>query len=250
MTTATKKKRKRRVPTEERKAADAKIRTEAAAVLAAPEGVARMIEKLMHAKLGPRVLSYSLRNQALVISQAEDRAIPLSDVRGRGEWRALGRWPRKGQPGLRITARNGNREDDAGTPALDEPQPADPAAEDNGEGEESIGFHMVSVWDRSMTDGDELEEPPPEVPDPARVLLDGLTEQVERHEYRVVTAEHDVPASPSNVDHDAKTITVMPEWSARDKILTIALALAQILTDASDRAAARKAARQKAAVTT
>jgi hypothetical protein len=54
--------------------------------------------------MSARILSYSLRNQALLADQANERGITLRDVDTFRGWRNRGRGVRKGEHGLRIIA--------------------------------------------------------------------------------------------------------------------------------------------------
>lgn len=217
---------------------DTKVRAEADTALADPDQVARLIDILMYQKLGPNVLSYSLRNQALVIQQCEDRGIPLSDVYGLREWRKRGRKVRPGldrpgpglNVGIRIVAGRDTEDDDG----REQDEATATHRDDKSENHEKRRrFWMISVFDRSMTDPvlDDGDAPPTAVSDAARLLLNNLTNQVTRRGYEIVedTPHSDTPR-PTNIDHDAATIAVAETATARDRILTLALSLAQIHT--------------------
>lgn len=250
MTTVEKRQRRRWEPTDEQRAAmqerDAQAKAQADAILADPDAVARMIEKLMHDKLGPNLLSYSFNNQLLVLAQAEARAIPVSDVAGKAEWRKRGR-KIKG-PGLRIVAANGNR-DDAGGAGGSGGEPIVLPVKVTGREAESkqdkgFGFHMTSVWAFEQTEpldpNAEPEQEPRHVADAAAMLLHGLTRQVERQGYTIVNLAPDSETTPlSNVDHATKTIWTSEAWTARDRVLALALAQRQILLLAAEKRAAK-----------
>lgn len=249
MTTVEKRQKRRWEPTDEQRAAmqerDAQAKAQADAILADPDAVTRMIEKLMHDKLGPNLLSYSLNNQILVLSQAEARAIPVSDVAGKGEWRKRGR-KIKG-PGLRIVAANGNRDRADGAGGTDaaggEPivlKVKATSREAESKQDKPIGFHMTSVWAYSMTEPldpkAETEQEPQHVANAAAMLLDGLTRQVERQGYSIIDLPVDSEVTPvSNVDHVTKTIWTWADWTARERVVTLALAQRQILLLAAEK---------------
>lgn len=246
MATTSNRRRRYESTPEERQAAaerDARVSAEAERLLADPAEVAKLVDRLLHSGLGPKLLSYSLANQALVISQCVERGIPLSDVAGRRTWNQRGRIVRG--PGIRITAFRGDLEENTDTTSPDTNGGAEAGAESGG-GEPKKRrprFRMTSVWARAQTeDAFAAKEPDEEpVPDAARVLLASVTEQLQRHGYRVVEDTADSEPRASHIDHDAHTVAVAASWSARDRLLGMTLGLAQILTRAAERNAARRA---------
>jgi hypothetical protein len=220
----------------ERKAADDRHRAKADEQLASEAAVTRLVDSLITSGLGPNMLGYSLRNQMLILGQAADRGIPVSEVYAFGGWRERGRGPRADEHGLRICAFNGADDDtaDSGDDAPAEGLPADTApggGEGTGDGEAqrvSRRFRMISVFDRSQTQGADDEHVP--VSDAAQLLLGNLTKQLGKRGYQVVVVAEDAPATVSNLDMAARTVTVREGWPGRDRVLTVALAMAQILT--------------------
>jgi N-terminal domain of anti-restriction factor ArdC len=131
-----------------REQADRALCKKAGALLADPDAVAAMVTQLVTDSRSPRVLRYSLRNQALLISQAEQRGMRLTDVDSFAGWKNRGRRVRKGEHGLRIVAPTGTKtgedvEQDENTSATDEHQSGKQLP---------IRFHMVTVFDICQTE--------------------------------------------------------------------------------------------------
>jgi len=93
---------------------------------------------------------YSFNNIAWLIAQAEQRGIPLSQVRGYRSWEAVGRHVRKGEKALRvlapITARAQPKPDDEAKATDSEPQVR------------VVGWRAVAVFDIAQTDGPPLPQ--------------------------------------------------------------------------------------------
>lgn len=151
-----------------------------------------------------RLLSYSVRNLGLLMAQAAERGITVTDVRSYDAWLAAGRQVRGGETSLRIvkpvTPRRGDREDrddDAPVlwfrtaPVFDISQ-TDPIPTDEEDGDEEAAEAAAEA-----DDGDE---------DPAAVLLASLTEQADKHGYRVDLAPAARPGA--HRDRDARRIVV------------------------------------------
>jgi hypothetical protein len=198
-----------------RDTADAAIRDNATELLTDPDAVAAMVSHLM-ATNSPKLLRYSMRNVAMLTTQAEDRGMTLTDVDSFRGWIERGRCVRKGERGLRIVAPKGT-----------EP-PGDDSAEqaDQGDGEDiRVRFRMVTVFDLSQTDGIEDAEPVDgeTITDPAAVLRATLAEQIERMGYTITT---DQAQGPATVDDAARIVTV----PAGEPVPELARALACLVT--------------------
>jgi len=93
---------------------------------------------------------YSLNNIAWLVSQAEQRNMPLSQVRGYRAWESLGRQVRKGEKALRVLAP---------ITARAQPKPDDEAkATDSEPKVRVVGWRAVPVFDVAQTDGPPLPE--------------------------------------------------------------------------------------------
>jgi hypothetical protein len=91
---------------------------------------------------------YSLGNIAWLCGQAEQRNMPLSQVRGYRAWEAVGRHVRRGEVSLRVLAP---------VTARVTPKPDDEARATEGEPKvRVVGWRTVAVFDVSQTDGPEL----------------------------------------------------------------------------------------------
>lgn len=172
---------------EARDQADRALRKQAGALLADPDAVAAMVAQLVTVSRSPKVLRYSLRNQALLISQAEQRGMNLTDVDSFAGWKNRGRCVRKGEHGLRLVAPKGTDTSE------DTKQEEVISANENESSEElRMRFRMMTVFDVSQTDGiddAEIVGQAAEVPNPATVLRDALTDQLQRRGYTIVVAE-------------------------------------------------------------
>ena len=196
----------------ERDAADAQLREQARELLTHHAAVAAMVDQLVSVSRSPKVLRYSLRNQALLTKQATERDMILTDVDSFRGWLERGRCVRKGERGLRIVAPKGTDGDpneetgDQGTHGDHDQPAADPTSEDtNGP---RVRFRMVPVFDIAQTDGVEDAEvsDAATADDPAAVLRATLTEQIERLGYTIT--ETTQQRGSAEVDEQAATVTV------------------------------------------
>ena len=221
------------------RARDAELAATALAMLEDPD-IGERIAALVST---PRLLTYSLRNQALLLGQADERGMVVTDVDTYRGWQRRGRHVRAGEHGLKIVRpvrRSG------------EPTNTDTINTDTGserEGGTDIGFRTMTVFDLSQTDASEGPEDTDvehtEVPErdaaagtrsqaltvvgtststgagiaveceqglllgPEEVLLDSLRDQAERAGYLTIV----LPANPGgagsvSVDHHGQTISV------------------------------------------
>ena len=144
--------RARRRYTPEQRAAraeqDQQLNGEARADLADPQVIRRRIADLLTGRTPARLLTYSLRNQLLILRQAEQRGITLTDIDTRVGWNRRGRLIAAGQQGLRIARPVGAEDDDSG-------QATDPDADqpdtDPGTNRSRPRFRMSPRWDISQT---------------------------------------------------------------------------------------------------
>jgi len=91
---------------------------------------------------------YSLGNLAWLVSQAEQRNMPLSEVRGYRAWESVGRNVRRGERALRVLAP---------ITARVQPKPDTEAQATEGETRvRVVGWKTAAVFDISQTDGPEL----------------------------------------------------------------------------------------------
>ncbi|MGB6163188.1 MAG: ArdC family protein [Pseudonocardiaceae bacterium] len=198
-----------------RDTADAAIRDRATELLTDPDAVAAMISHLMTTN-SPKLLRYSMRNAAMLTTQAEERGMTLTDIDSFRGWIERGRCVRKGERGLRIVAPKGTE------------SPGDDSAEqaDQGDGEDiRVRFRMVTVFDISQTEGiEDAEAVDGEIiTDPAAVLRATIAEQIERMGYTITTDQGEDPAT---VDDEAHTVTV----PAGEPVPELARALACLVT--------------------
>lgn len=209
---------------------DARLSEMAEAAMADPQVGAR-VAALAGAGVSMRILSYSLRNQMLLMAQADERGMQLRDVDTLRGWRERGRAVLKGSKGLRIVRPVGTEQ------AADaEPGEAIVCPSDDGDAGEDADsrrprFRMSSVFELSQTEGVEDDEAgaPEQVEDPAAVLAGTLTVQAQRAGYTVSWGE------ATEVDHDARTLT------AGEDLDELAAAVATIATNRRNQAAGRKA---------
>lgn len=149
---------RRRRPTDaerqQRRQRDRELRQAADELLQTPEQAAQLDTYLTTAAVSARVRGYSLRNQALLYTQATARGIPLSDVATYRQWAEQGRQVRRGEVGLRIVAPKGqqHRGEDTQAKAETDADSADAAAEESGECSGRTRFRMTTVFDLSQTD--------------------------------------------------------------------------------------------------
>jgi len=93
---------------------------------------------------------YSLNNIAWLCAQAEQRNMPLSEVRGFRAWESLGRHVKRGETALRVLA-----------PLTVKVEPKPDAEAEATEGETKVrivGWRSVAVFDIAQTDGPPLPE--------------------------------------------------------------------------------------------
>jgi hypothetical protein len=227
------------------------------------------------AGMSPRILGYSLRNQMLLMDQAADRGILLTDVDTFRGWLGRGRCVRRGEQGLRIIRPVGTIGEDA--KGNDDPEAPDHHHHPENEEAraERVLFRMMVVFDRSQTDAVEGDQPETrdcpacgaeagepctpgctcpgctgdltaenvEVDTPGELLWNNLYEQITRAGYRF-----DWPADITgrvHLDHDARTVHVAMDATADDPdaLADLAAAVAQILTRADTERAAKRTAR-------
>jgi N-terminal domain of anti-restriction factor ArdC len=206
---------------EAREQADRALRKQAGALLADPDAVAAMVTRLVTVSRSPKVLRYSLRNQALLVSQAEQRGISLTDVDSFAGWKNRGRCVRKGEHGLRIVAPKGtDTSEDAKQEEVTNTKDTNESSE-----ELRMRFRMMTVFDVSQTDGiDDAETvgQAAEVPNPAAVLRDALTDQLQRRGYTIVVAE--TATGGTETEHDTVRLPVGAE------LPELARTVAEVLT--------------------
>lgn len=198
-------------------ARDAALATKAEDALADPNLGGRIAGLLTT----PRLLTYSVRNQALLLVQAEEREMPLSHVKTFRQWLVVGRQVRRGEQALRIVkpVSRGNTGEDGG----------------DGEGGGRPMFRTDSVFDISQTDpiedwdGDVEDEPSKEELDPARALFESLSKQAERAGYLVAVWPEEQRDEPVRVGHDGHTIDVYGEHTA-ETLGRLAGAVADVIT--------------------
>jgi N-terminal domain of anti-restriction factor ArdC len=213
---------------EAREQADNDLRERATELLADPEGVAAMVRQLVEVSRSPKVLHYSLRNQAMLIGQAEAREMTLTDVDSFKGWLNRGRCVSRGERGLRIVAPKGTEASQEETGEQEKPtQPQQPQGAQGEEKAPTVRFRMMTVFDISQTEGAEDAETvgaAEVVPNPAALLRDTLTEQFERRGYRVEVSDTETGAA--EVD-EADLIVRLP---AGAEVAELACALAELVT--------------------
>lgn len=210
----------------ERDAADAQLTDAAHTLLDDPAAVAALIDRLLTRAASGRLLGYSLRNQALLISQADARGIELSDVAGYREWQNRGRQVVSGPgSGLRIVARSGTDLDQADNAGEPDAQPTVSDAEDTTE--RRPRFRMTSVFAYSQTEGiddDSGDQPPAPSTQQGPLLVASLREQLDRADYLVEpTSERE-----AGVDHADQFVWVRPGEPLRDRAVALAMAVLEV----------------------
>jgi hypothetical protein len=164
--------RKRRTSTPQQRAERARVDDEllerAARTLA---GDARVIGDWVREAVGgmsPRILGYSLRNQMLLMEQAGDRGIRLTDVDTFRGWLNRGRCVRRGETGLRIIRPVGTIGDDPKgsqdqADTQDQTDTKDQTDTEPRQGErepaERVMFRFMVVFDLSQTDAVDGDDP-------------------------------------------------------------------------------------------
>lgn len=260
---------RRRYPPEQRAARaeqDRQLNAEARADLADPEVIRRRIADLLTGRGPARLLTYSLRNQLLILRQAEQRGITLTDIDTRVGWNRRGRLIAAGQQGLRIARPVGAEDDNSG-------EAADPDADqpdtDPGTSGSRPRFRMSPRWDISQTvsmdqppDADVHSEeeaacpgcdtgpgepcragctcpgctgtPPAGENTPADLLWNSLQEQITSAGYRFWWPAPAATLAGATVrtDHDARTVHVAMDADAadHDTVSALAVALGEIIT--------------------
>ncbi|WP_344890345.1 ArdC family protein [Actinomadura meridiana] len=128
---------------------DTELHASATALLDDVEASTRLAALLGHA---PTLMRFSIRNQLLLQTQADEAGIALSDVATYKQWRQVGRQVRKGETGMwiiRPSSRKSEAKDGDASTGRDE------QAEDAGRNEETgkpVGFRGMVVFDISQTD--------------------------------------------------------------------------------------------------
>lgn len=192
------------------RARDAELAAKAAAALADPQ----IGERIAALVTTPGILRYSLRNQALLLSQADERGMTLTDVDTYRGWKARGRQVRAGEHGLKINRPVGREQADEETGQA-------AAEEASDEGAEKVRFRTMTVFDISQTDGvedvDDAEAAGGEAEtEPAVTLFESLTTQAERAGYLVTVHPADEPHRlPVDVDDEANTINIYDDGDPR-----------------------------------
>ncbi|MEU3625686.1 hypothetical protein BS329_38930 [Amycolatopsis coloradensis] len=223
---------RRQYTAEERAAAaeeEDRLVTSAERLIADPAAIERLIARLVQYR-SPRILRFSMRNQAMLTKQADERGTTLTDVDTMNGWSDRGRAVREEEwwNGYKVTVPRGAevvKDDD--TPN----EPAQDHGEGDGETKTRNRYRMRPFFDISQTDGVDDTMPgfgPSAVKDPAQVLREALTDQLERFGYTVVVA--DVPAAEVNDDATPPTVTV----PADDDVTGLAKALASVLSRPDD----------------
>lgn len=248
---------------------DRNLRAQAAADMASPDAIRRRVAQLLTGGMPRRLLRYSLRNQLLILRQAEQRGITLADIDTKAGWVRRGRLIAKGQAGLRIVQPVGATDDD--TTDDDTNETTDPAQH-----EQRPRFRMAPRWDISQTapmDSDAADEggdcpgcdAEPGEPcrtgctclgctgqtcaedqdnvEPAEVLWNKLTDQLTKAGYRLIwpAADADLSGHRVRADHDARIVHADVTATADPAALAdLAVILGEVITRAgNERAEAR-----------
>ncbi|MDR7277640.1 hypothetical protein [Catenuloplanes atrovinosus] len=263
---STRKPRKKYQPTPEQIAAteerDRALHAEAAAAMADPDVIRQRVAQALGPGIPAQIRRWSLRNVLLILSQAEQRGITLTDVDTKSGWAKRGRRPAKGQTGLRIVRPVGAIDSDDST---DE---ATDAPATDAQDESIVRFRMVPRWDISQTvpfstSGDDSTdavcsgcdaapgEPcrpaciclacgAPAAPDesPADALWNNLTDQITRAGYRFVWPDGSIGPAEVRADHDARAAYAGIAALSPEGLADLAVILGEIITRASRRRAA------------
>lgn len=266
--------RTRRRYTPEQRAAraehDRQLHAEARADLGDPEVIRRRIADLLTGRAPARLLTYSLRNQLLILRQAEQRGITLTDIDTRVGWNRRQRLIAAGQQGLRIARPVGTEDDDNGQ--VTDPDPDQPGTEP-GTGESRPRFRMSPRWDISQTvpmdETPEADAPtdeeaacpgcdtspgepcrpgctcpgctgthPASEGTPADVLWNSLQQQITNAGYRFGWPAPAATLAGATVrtDHDTRTVHVAMHADAanHNAVTALATALGEIITRAAE----------------
>lgn len=211
------------------RAADAALKEAADALLADPVAVTDMVTSMLAGINSARVLRFSLRNQAILLKQAQERGMVLLDVRSAQDWAMVGRSVRYGEVGFRVVRPAGTEVDDTGdtdaTSTAEQPKPTP----DGEQPKEKTLFRMTGrkFFDLSQTEGAELVVRG----DQEETLWQNLVEQVARRGFRVV--DDDQPRERT-VDHAEKVIWVSPSAPPVVQVVTLALGLAEVITASNE----------------
>jgi len=212
---------------------DAEIAAKAAEALADPQ-IGERIAALVDTAT-PRFLRYSVRNQALLLRQAEERGMTITDVDTFKGWLRRGRIVRRGEKGLRIVRPVGRTVAEDGQDVEDVEESTDVTAEQ----EDKVFFRTAVRFDISQTDpiegaevdqaqADTAEDTAEDTADPAAALFTSLREQAERAGYLVTVPADDEPHTEAvSIDRDARTIFVYEE--GREALARFAGIVAEIL---------------------
>ncbi|MEV6832034.1 hypothetical protein [Amycolatopsis sp. NPDC051102] len=206
--------------------ADAALADAAHRVLADPAELERLVTQMLTIR-SPRILRYSLRNQAMLINQARERGTTLTDLDTARGWSQRGRSvleDERERP-YRLTIPKGTETVD-GDAADHDGQDHDDT--DGGEGKETRSrFRTRTYYDYAQTEGLDDTMPgfrPSAVDEPEAVLRDSLADQLARFGYTVVF--DDVDTVEVNDDAEPPVIAV----PAADAVVGMARALGSILS--------------------
>ncbi|GGM82664.1 hypothetical protein GCM10012275_61560 [Longimycelium tulufanense] len=181
-----------------------------------------------------RIMSYSLRNQVLLLEQAAERGIELSDVDTFRGWCARGRRVRKGERALLIVRPVGVDDDQDDAESIEQEHQHE---SDTTDAPKRPRFRMMPVFAMSQTDpvedaeetepdedGDDLDQPP------AVFLWGTLIEQVATAGYTITR-----DGTAATTDHGARVVTIPGQEIDDDAVTTLGEQLAAILTHPTDR---------------
>ncbi len=200
----------------------------AAGALADPDLATRVPAML---RIRGRFSGYSLRNQALLLKQADLRGITLTDVDTFKGWKERGRGVRFGEHGLRIVRYVGSEADDDTADDAECPETgAD--AEDYGR----LRFRLKSVFDVSQTDGvDDADQLDAQDAAAALAMWDHLAEQVTRAGY-LLNWPSDTVTEPAATDHGRRLVHIRADLdpAGTEAVTHLAAQLAAVLTHTAD----------------
>ncbi|SFW13119.1 hypothetical protein [Amycolatopsis australiensis] len=207
--------------------ADAELADAAHRLLADPEEIERLVTHLITIR-SPRVLRFSMRNQAMLINQARERGVTLTDLDTAKGWSQRGRSVRdeEREHPYRLTVPKGTETVDGDAADHDDQDHDDHG--DGGEGKKTRGrFRTRTYYDHAQTEGFDDTMPgfrPSTVEDPQAVLREALADQLDRFGYDVVF--DDVDTVEVNDDAEPPVIAV----PADDPVIGMARALGSILS--------------------
>ncbi|GAB3167432.1 hypothetical protein GCM10027258_92770 [Amycolatopsis stemonae] len=221
----------RRTYTDEEKAAfaaaDNALVDGASKVLADPAELERLVTQLLTVR-SPRVLRFSLRNQALVIKQASERGTTLTDLDTAKGWGERGRWVTEEEYArpYRLAVPKGTETVDGDAAEHDGQDHGEDT--DNGDGKQTRSrFRMRPYYDYAQTEGLDDTMPgfrPSTVDSPETVLREALADQLDRFGYTVVF--DGVDTVEINDDAEPPTVAV----PAADPVTGMARALGSVLS--------------------